>query len=331
MKRVVAVLLATVVVAGVSSVSRADDAQIAQQIVAQLRQQQQANQLRGFNIGIQVEQAAVTLMGQVASAEQATLALEVARRVPGVKLVINDLQVRPPVRAVAQPGESPKATPASSAHQAPLPPQMAHLQQSGPHAPSGRATPVQQTYSAQPVAQPPSYPASPVPAHAVHSRSAPQSIMAPAPSAPSASSAPAGARPHSPVAHPAARQAPVPYAPAYTLIARQASANSGDPHYAFTGTSGAAPVPMTTQHAGAGPGVLAPAYDNPVMPAHAWPSYAAYPNYAAVTYPTQYSATAWPYIGPFYPYPQVPLGWRKVSLEWDDGWWFLDFHSKAEH
>ena len=50
------------------------------------------------------------------------------------------------------------------------------------------------------------------------------------------------------------------------------------------------------------------------MPGYAWPSYAAYPNYAAVTYPKQYSPTAWPYIGPFYPYPQVPLGWRKVTL-----------------
>jgi hypothetical protein len=28
--------------------------------------------------------------------------------------------------------------------------------------------------------------------------------------------------------------------------------------------------------------------------------------------------------GAFIPYPQVPLGWRKVSLEWDDGWWPLD-------
>ncbi|MGI9517173.1 MAG: hypothetical protein ACR2NP_09015 [Pirellulaceae bacterium] len=28
---------------------------------------------------------------------------------------------------------------------------------------------------------------------------------------------------------------------------------------------------------------------------------------------------------PFYPYPQVPLGWRKATLEWDDGWWYLDF------
>jgi len=69
----------------------------------------------------------------------------------------------------------------------------------------------------------------------------------------------------------------------------------------------------------------APRYDQPNMPCHAWPSYAAYPNYAAVTYPRQYSPSAWPFIGPFYPYPQVPLGWRKVTLEWDDGWWMLDF------
>jgi hypothetical protein len=66
--------------------------------------------------------------------------------------------------------------------------------------------------------------------------------------------------------------------------------------------------------------------DNAQMPGYAWPSYASYPNYAALTYPKQYSPTAWPYIGPFYPYPQVPLGWRKVCLEWDDGWWFLDFN-----
>ena len=70
-------------------------------------------------------------------------------------------------------------------------------------------------------------------------------------------------------------------------------------------------------------------YDQPNMPNYAWPSYAANSNYAAVTYPKQYSATAWPFIGPFYPYPQVPLGWRKVSLEWDDGWWFLDFDDRS--
>ena len=82
-----------------------------------------------------------------------------------------------------------------------------------------------------------------------------------------------------------------------------------------------APMPMANPGMG---GEVAPAqYDQPCMPNYSWPSYAAYPNYAAVTYPRQYSANAWPYIGPFYPYPQVPLGWRKVSLQWDDGWWFL--------
>lgn len=80
------------------------------------------------------------------------------------------------------------------------------------------------------------------------------------------------------------------------------------------------PVPM-----GPSAAVGAPRYDTPNLPNYAWPGYSAYPNYAAVTYPQQYSPSAWPYIGPFYPYPQVPLGWRKVSLEWDDGWWYLDF------
>jgi hypothetical protein len=85
------------------------------------------------------------------------------------------------------------------------------------------------------------------------------------------------------------------------------------------------PVPMAPHSA-----VGAPRYDTPNLPNYAWPGYAAYPNYAAVTYPQQYSPSAWPYIGPFYPYPQVPLGWRKVSLEWDDGWWFLDFSDTCQ-
>lgn len=83
------------------------------------------------------------------------------------------------------------------------------------------------------------------------------------------------------------------------------------------------PIPAYVQ--GTGGGVAPARYDQPNLPSYAWPSYSAYPNYASLTYPRQYSPTAWPYIGPFYPYPQVPLGWRKVTLEWDDGWWMLDF------
>jgi len=117
---------------------------------------------------------------------------------------------------------------------------------------------------------------------------------------------------------------PVPYA--RTMQANVQQANYGEycpPGGAMGGQSmGGQPMAMGHVPAAVGTSV---AYDNPQMPGYAWPSYAAYPNYAALTYPQQYSPSAWPYIGPFYPYPQVPLGWRKVTLEWDDGWWFLDF------
>ena len=71
-------------------------------------------------------------------------------------------------------------------------------------------------------------------------------------------------------------------------------------------------------------------YNQASLPDYAWPTYAQHPNYAAVTYPKDYSASAWPYIGPFYPYPQVPLGWREVELEWDDGQWYLDFNDRTD-
>jgi len=72
-------------------------------------------------------------------------------------------------------------------------------------------------------------------------------------------------------------------------------------------------------------GPLPGSYNQPHLPDYAWPTYANYPNYSQVSYPRQYSPKAWPYIGPFYPYPQVPIGWRKVTLEHNNGWWWLDF------
>jgi hypothetical protein len=116
---------------------------------------------------------------------------------------------------------------------------------------------------------------------------------------------------------------PAPVVPAAPI---PAAAPEAIPPGAIPVMQGGAPLPMYASNGGGGPAPVR--YDQPAMPNYAWPSYAAYPNYAALTYPKQYSPTAWPYIGPFYPYPQVPLGWRKVKLEWDDGWWFLDFSDK---
>lgn len=115
---------------------------------------------------------------------------------------------------------------------------------------------------------------------------------------------------------------PANYSPGRVNQAQCAGCNNGG--YGGGGGAGYAPGGGGGYASGGG-GAAGASYDSANLPGYAWPSYAAYPNYSALTYPKQYSPTAWPYIGPFYPYPQVPLGWRKVSLEWDDGWWFLDF------
>jgi hypothetical protein len=60
----------------------------------------------------------------------------------------------------------------------------------------------------------------------------------------------------------------------------------------------------------------------PKMPPHAWPTYAPYNNYSRVAYPQLYPYNAWPNMGPYYPFPKIPPGWRKVQLEWQDGYWW---------
>jgi hypothetical protein len=81
--------------------------------------------------------------------------------------------------------------------------------------------------------------------------------------------------------------------------------------------------PVPEGPAGVGVGMGAGGHAN--MPNYAWPSYAPAGNFSAVGYPTAYPWQAWPNIGPFYPYPEVPQDWRAVTLRWDDGIWWLDF------
>ena len=171
-------------------------------------------------------------------------------------------------------------------------------------------------------------------------RSAPPSALMPTPTAnralratqTSAMSAP----PHPMAARPVASAPPLPFAraaaPPHPAAAGPncqggfCAGDYGSGGYAGGGYGGPAPSQAPGfGGGGGGPGIQS---NSANLPGYAWPSYAASPNYGAVSYPKQYSPSAWPYIGPFYPYPQVPLGWRKVSLEWDDGWWFLDFNDK---
>jgi BON domain len=91
-------------------------------------------------------------------------------------------------------------------------------------------------------------------------------------------------------------------------------------------------TPVSNGHSGAIPSdpqsLVPPAYSTidqggPAMPPYAWPTYAPYPNLSRVAYPQAYPYNAFPYIGPYYPFPKVPLGWRSVTLEWEDGHWYF--------
>jgi len=71
------------------------------------------------------------------------------------------------------------------------------------------------------------------------------------------------------------------------------------------------------------PGAITPDMQAPPLPPNAWPTYAPHNNLSRVGYPQAYPYNAFPFIGPYYPFPKVPLGWRKVTLEWEDGHWYL--------
>jgi hypothetical protein len=106
-------------------------------------------------------------------------------------------------------------------------------------------------------------------------------------------------------------------------------------------TTPVAPLPLAPQgapaYAGPGPivepaplgvpGQMTPDLGAPNLPPYSWPTYAPYNNLSRVAYPNSYPYNAFPFIGPYYPFPKVPLGWRKVTLEWEDGYWYLGRNS----
>lgn len=298
-------ILATAVLG--PSLALAGDQQIAQAIVERLQAQKKAGMLKGFSLDLQVEEGTVWLSGRVSSTDQQTLALEIARRVPGVKQVVNDINVD----QVAQ-TQKPAANRSLFASLTGRVKQAVGQDEQANVEPAAIGTGVEggDAYFAGAPAAP-----APIPAPAVASPLPPQAA-APLPQQLAALPQQMGTPLPQQYGYPRPNL-PMAYAPART-IAYQGGAAPAD-------VSGQ-PMPMHVPGSAIG---MAPArYDHPHMPGYAWPSYASYPNYAAVTYPKQYSPTAWPYIGPFYPYPQVPLGWRKVTLEWDDGWWMLDFKDR---
>lgn len=333
------------------------DDRIGRELMERLQSAKEEGQLRGFGIGVHVLNGEVVLSGRVSSEEQHQMAIDIARYIPGVKRVVNALKIgenSSTERLASAPGlmhseMAPRAVEAmETGHQAPaeldaqsqqiareliarLEQQdaMGHLhgcdfdvrvEQSVVMLSGSVALPQQQQLLLDLAHRVPG----------VRQVSADLQVLA----------HPMGGIPISP----ASVQMPIAYSHGHMMndpmtgidqtprpigAARMAAYAGGAvlaaPMLAVNHMSGGG-VPAHLP--GGGHAAVPARYDHPNLPGYAWPSYAAYPNYAAVTYPKQYSPTAWPYIGPFYPYPQVPLGWRKVTLQWKDGWWQLNFNSK---
>jgi osmotically-inducible protein OsmY len=286
--------------------------------------------LQGYDIGIEITEGAAKLTGEVTDASQKEKASKVAAKVRGVKQIDNRLIVTPPKVRTAKKQQVPREIQlASASDDAPLNnQQMAEriaisLGNAGLSAfdlevrfEDGEATiggavtnPEQRARITQVVAK----------TAGVESLDNQVTVSKNAAVRRPGGPSPYGASPmQGPIQQAAFHQEGGYRAP----ILQVAYQPDGGPMSAEPGLP-MPPVPMTR-------GGAQQVSDMPNLPNHAWPSYAQYPNSAAVTYPKEYSASAWPYIGPFYPYPQVPMGWRAAQLEWDDGHWSLNFRSRTE-
>jgi hypothetical protein len=285
------------------AVSQADDHQIAEFIKSRLQVEQQRGNLRGFNVDMRVDKGTVWFKGHVSDAEQERLILSTAQKAGylGVVQVVDDIEIQ---------GAS--ATPAqqASVQLAPMTQEAgrneAYYNQAASYQEPTNYFPPQQTQM-------------PMASQNVYSNGAPLPFA-------QASPASMGQVPAQQMSGPMTPPMMGSMGPGMPPGMAQPGMGPMGPPPGPMGPAAGAPMGM------GGPAPIGMGGDamsgNPNLPGYAWPGYAASPNYGALTYPKQYSASAWPYIGPFYPYPQVPLGWRKVSLEWDDGWWFLDFHDR---
>jgi hypothetical protein len=289
MRRIVMVLAAAALWAIAPALALANNQETAEKIAKKLRDSE-------FRVGVKFQDGTAWLRGRVADDQQAQEAVKLAFQTPGVSRVINELTIGPADgTSVNAKSSSPDANAVSSAKRKAEKPEKASPSLGQRLETFLGGSPDQDDATAERV-----------PSSFARTAARPVSIQEVQDDTPQQAAAPVQRVPaNKPTKYVAMQQTPVrgPTAPM---------------------ASNGAPLPMY-RAAGGNAGVAPARYDQPCMPNYAWPSYAAYPNYAALSYPKQYSPTAWPYIGPFYPYPQVPLGWRKVTLEWDDGWWFLDF------
>ncbi|MCL2624899.1 MAG: BON domain-containing protein [Planctomycetaceae bacterium] len=298
--------------------------QIAQAIADKL-----SDKYPDYTINVRYSNGIATLGGELYSKSQADEAASYVQSLPGVSKVINQLKVvqqQSEIRAVtvSRPGNN-NIAPAVSEPSAPTGlPQPAVAQQPSPvnaiTQVSGQQIQGVTDFSQQ-IPSAPSVSVLTAPAPSVVAPTAPVPMLTSAPTAPTLAQTPAPTVQASYVESPqdnGLSNYDYPFHNNSVSISTSQEMNYG-PQPPMAAIHGNMPLPMGQQTPTAG------RYDQPNVPNYAWPTYAAPNNYSEVAYPRLYCPQAAPYIGPFYPYPQVPLEWRKVTLEWHDGYWWLDF------
>ena len=276
----------------------ADDQQIADFIKNRLQAEQEQGNLRGFNVDMRVEEGIVSFKGHVSNAAQEMTILKTAQRAGhlGVVRVVDDIDVNAgPEQASPYRNAGFEQSQQQSAQTYVAP--QSYLQGSTTIL---QAPPQQRAPQLQQVQQSPQMQQQILQLQQQISQLQQQRQEQP-------------------------QQTTNPYrqisTQEYPVTAVEGIVTGGDP-LPFATSEGCATGSCDSVAHSAGPAPLpipqgggASAHSGaPNLPGYSWPGYAAHPNYAAVTYPKQYSASAWPYIGPFYPYPQVPLGCVRFPL-----------------
>ena len=262
----------------------ASNQQIADAIASRIRQNPA---LKNFRIDVRYQDGIAELTGFVQGPRQAEEAVRLARAVPGVQQVRDRLQFGAASGVGRTQGTSPLAPNGAAAAPTFQPPVGAPP--AGFQPPMGFQPPA--GFQPPPGLQPF------------------QGLQAP----PTAFQPPAGAAPFQGFQQP----------PMGPMFGQQPPMNpmaQGFQPPPLPNPNGGPPEPAPIFQGPPGPN---PALQPPPMPPYAWPTFAPYNNYSRVAYPNLYPYETFPYIGPFYPFPRVPLGWRSVSLTWQDGhWWY---------
>ncbi len=250
-----AVLAATLAPAAIASAETAAEKRVAQQIGSHLKQ---SGQLQNYRVGVKYEDGVAYLAGSVTNAKQRDLAVRLAQQVDGVTHVVCKLECPSDSESGAGQIESNVGGERTELS--------AELDRASAEGAQDEASAVMQAYQPTGQAQ-----AAQIQQNSMMQRQSARNI------------APRMRRSNMPV--PSQRMPGM-------MPVRQASAtgvyqagggcptcNGGMGSGMAMGGPGGGPAPAGFVPAGSGRG---PSYDNAQMPGYAWPSYASYPNYAAL-------------------------------------------------